>query len=153
MPDLYRVRVKRSDIEVEVESTNRDYVLQMLNQYLDETPDAEPREPRALAAKTSSARRPLSLGEFIRQINPGKKNEVAASIAYFLEFHAEPTAEEWRPDEIGDRFTEVRKPRPANMTDLLVKSNFFMDGREKGTYRLSETGVRWIEERLPDNAG
>jgi len=47
----------------------------------------------------------------------------------------------------------VRKPKPANMTDLLVKSNFFMGGREKGSYRLSEIGVNWVEAQSGNHEG
>ncbi len=53
---------------------------------------------------------------------------------------------------MADKFSDVRKLKPANMTDLLVKSNLFMEGREKGCYRLSETGVEWVEENLSKNA-
>jgi hypothetical protein len=153
MPELYRIRVKRPDLEVEVESTNREYVEEKLDHYLTPkgpaviTPAEKHVEPRG------SSGRPISIREFVKQVNPDKKNEVAATIAYLLEFHTEPMREEWRPDEVADKFADVRKLKPANMTDLLKKSNFFMEGREKGSYRLSETGVNWVEGRLNDNAG
>jgi hypothetical protein len=139
--------VKRPDLEVEVESTDREYVDAKLDQYLNISLSTEPAAAggRAASRHDPSPRRPMSIGEFVRQVNPEKKNEVAAAIAYFLEYHADPIAEEWKPDQIADRFPDLRKPKPANMTDLLVKSNFFMSGREKGSYRLSETGVNWVE--------
>jgi hypothetical protein len=149
MSALYRIRVKRLDLEVEVESTDRAYVDARVDQYLNSATSAEP--PAAAGRGQSSSKRSSrspSIGEFVRRINPAKKNEVAATIAYFLEYHAEPIAEEWKPDHVADKFPDVRKPKPANMTDLLVKSNFFMGGREKGSYRLSESGVNWVEAQL-----
>jgi hypothetical protein len=140
-------------LEVEVESTDREYVDAKLEHYLNFQPSTksavaggniEPQQSR-------SSRRPSSIGEFVKRINPIKKNEVAASIAYFVEYHADPIVEEWKPDQIADRFPDVRKPKPANMTDLLVKSNFFMSGREKGSYRLSETGVNWVEAQAANH--
>lgn len=150
MAALYRIRVKRPDLEVEVESTDREYVDKKLDYYLNMPATAEPAAPGGLARPhpNRSLRRPMSIGEFVRQINPSKKNEVAAAIAYFLEYHADPVSEEWKPDQIADRFPDVRKPKPANMTDLLVKSNLFMGGREKGSYRLSEPGVIWVESQV-----
>jgi hypothetical protein len=139
--------VKRPDLEVEVESTDREYVDTKLEQYLN---IPAPPKPALASGHTEShqnrtRRSPASITEFVKQVSPNKKNEVAAAIAYFLEYHADPIAEEWKPDQIADRFPDVRKPKPANMTDLLVKSNFFMSGREKGSYRLSEPGVIWVE--------
>jgi hypothetical protein len=151
MAVLYRIRVKRPDLEVEVESTDREYVDAKLNHYLNIGASMEPLAASAQA--TPSRQRPMPIGEFVRQVNPEKKNEVAAAIAYFLEYHAVPTLEEWKPDQLADRFPDVRKPKPANMTDLLVKSSFFMGGREKGAYRLSETGVDWVEAQSASHEG
>jgi hypothetical protein len=151
MSELYRIRVKRPDIEVEVESTDRDYVQAKLDDYL--TPRSATETATTGVRTETHTHRPISLREFVKQANPTKKNEVAAAIAYFLEYHADQTLEEWRPDDVADKFADVRKPKPANMTDLLVKSNFFMEGREKGFYRLSEAGVQWVEDRLNKNAG
>jgi|SRR5579871_1118741 len=149
MPELFRVRVKRGDLEVEVESSDRDYVEAKLEQYLNAQRSAEPSAAQ-LGTEVSAARsrRPVSVQEFVKQVNPDKKNEIAAAIAYFLEYHAAPPVEEWRSDEVGDKFADARKSKPANMRDLLVKSDYFMDGREKGTYRLSEKGVNWVEGQL-----
>jgi hypothetical protein len=155
MAAQYRIRVRRGDLEVEVESTDRAYVDTKLDHYLNigtslESPSAA---IHAESHEDRTRRRPVSIGEFVKQINAGKKNEVAAAIAYFLEYHADPVTEEWKPDQVADRFPDVRKPKPANMTDLLVKSNFFMGGREKGSYLLSETGVKWVEARSGSHEG
>jgi hypothetical protein len=150
MTALYRIRVKRPDLEVEVESSDREYVGTKLDQYLNAGASSE--QPTSGHAN-ASRRRPISIGEFVRKVNPGKKNEVAAVIAYFLEFHADPIAEEWKPDQIADRFPDVRKPKPVNMTDLLVKSNYFMGGRDKGSYRLSDAGVKWVEAQAGNHEG
>lgn len=154
MADTYRIRVRRGDLEVEVESSDREYVETKLEQYLNtETPVNGATADLASEAPALRSWRPLSVREFVKQVNPEKKNEVAATIAYFLEYHAAPVVEEWKPDEIGDKFADARKPKPANMRDLLAKSDFFMEGREKGTYRLSETGVNWVEGQQEKYAG
>jgi hypothetical protein len=156
MPELYRIRVKRGDLEVEVESSDRDYVETKLEHYLSaqRSPGSPPADsPPGSSADFRGARSPLTVREFVKQVNPEKKNEVAATIAYFLEYHASPTVEEWRLEDVGDKFADARKPKPANMRDLLVKSDYFMDGREKSTYRLSEAGVKWVEGRLSNHEG
>jgi hypothetical protein len=151
MSELYRIRVKRADIEVEVESTDREYVEAKLDQYLTSRSAGEP-ATKGVRTETSTLR-PMSLREFVKRVSPDKKNEVAAVIAYFLEYNSDATLEEWKPDDVAYKFADLRKPKPANMTDLLVKSNYFMEGRTKGFYRLSETGVQWVEDRLNKNAG
>lgn len=154
MAELFRVRVKQPHLEVEVESTDRAYVDAKMEQYLKDQSWSTPTDSRDNGhpepRQDGSRRRPLSIGEFVKQINPDKKNEAAATIAYFLEYHADPIIEEWKPDQVADKFADVRKAKPANITDLLQKSNFFMSGREKGSYRLSETGVAWVEDQVSD---
>ncbi len=149
MPALYRIRVKHPDLEIEVESTDRDYVEAKLDQYLNAGASLKP--PAARERADAPRRRPVSIGELVRQVSPVKKNEVAATIAYFLEFHADPPLDEWKPDQIASKFADVRKTKPANMTDLLSKSDFFMGGRERGSYRLSEAGVVWVEGKVGDH--
>lgn len=152
MSELYRIRVKRGDLEVEVESSDRDYVEAKLEHYLNAQRSSEPPAAESgVDVRGARSRRPVSVREFVKQINPEKKNEVAAAIAYFLEYHAAPAVEEWRSDEIADKFADARKPKPANIRDLLIKSDYFMEGREKGTYRLSETGVNWVEGQLDNH--
>jgi hypothetical protein len=134
MSERYRIRVRRGDVEVEVESTD-------LNDLQPAASSVRTTEPALMRTP-----RPLSIGEFVKKIAPVKKNEVAAAIAYFLEY--EEKCQEWKPDEVAGRFTEVRKEKPSNMADLLNKSDFFMRGQENGHYRLSETGVQWVEDRI-----
>jgi hypothetical protein len=151
MSELYRIRVKYPDLEVEVESSDREYVEAKLDQYLNIQPSRGSSAPgNRTEPSPDRSRRQVSITEFVKRVNPDKKNEVAATIAYYLEYHAEVIAEEWKPDHVADKFPDLRKPKPANMTDLLQKSTFFMSGREKGTYRLSEDGVNWVEGRLGD---
>ena len=116
MSELYRIRVKRGDLEVEVESSDRDYVEAKLEQYLNAEPSPGKRRQQSLGIQDPNARsrRPVSIQEFVKQVNPQKKNEIAATIAYFLEYHAAPPIEEWRSDEIGDRFADARNPKFRN---------------------------------------
>ena len=148
--EVYRIRIKRGDAEVEVESTDKDYVEAKIQEYLAAGSQLDGVAPAFPVSHPPRAKRPLSVGEFVKQIGPDKKNEIAATLAYFLEYHA--GSEEWRPDEVGTKFTDARKPKPANMADLLAKSNFFMKGRQAGFYKLSETGVKWVEGRIANES-
>lgn len=153
MTENYRVRVKRADLEVEIESTDKKFIEAKLAEYLSQAETgpvaAAHHQPSGASPGKENRRRPLSIGEFSKQASPDKKNEIAATIAYYLEFHGD--IEEWKPDDISDKFTDVRKSKPANMTDLLQKSDFFMKGRGPGFYRLSETGVRWVQGKVEKN--
>src|SRR5580698_4272261 len=135
MTQHYKIRIRQGDFEVE--STDVAYVNTKIDQYLAAAKrlqnESSPQEENSVVGNT---RRPLSIGEFMKRVNPEKKNEVAATLAYFLEYYENEKKEEWKPDEVGGKFTDVRKPKPANTTDLLNKSTFFMKGREPGFYRL-----------------
>src|ERR1700722_6501864 len=144
--EVYRIRIKRGDTEVEVESTDKSYVEAKIKEYFVARNDTNGAAPALLAPQNVRPKRPVSVGEFVKQVGPDKKNEIAATLAYFLEYYG--GSEEWKPDDVGAKFTDARKPKPANMTDLLAKSNFFMKGRQAGFYKLSETGVQWVEGRI-----
>src|SRR5436309_1543893 len=93
MANTYRIRVRRGDVEVEVESSDKDYVESKVDQYL---ATSEVDMPAGSASATtirhqdaspaSTERRPISIGEFLKQVAPDRKNEIAATVAYFLEF-------------------------------------------------------------------
>lgn len=149
MGDVYRVRIKRGNDEIEVESHDRAFVEDKLKEFGEQrTQPAElaPMESKAPSDHRTSCRE--SLKEFSTRISHDKKNESAAVIAYYLEHLAETPLQEWRPNDIEMLFADLRKPRPANMRDLILKSNFFMEGHQPGSHRLTETGVKWVEERL-----
>ena len=92
--------------------------------------------------------RPLSLRELEKIIQPGSKTEKAAMIAYFLEHFLEPVIKEWKPNSVFDRFSEIRERKPANPSDTVNKSDYFMSGSKNGFYTLSNSGVAWVESRI-----
>jgi hypothetical protein len=148
--EIFRVRIRMADYEVEVESTDRKYVDEKVKEHLRANPPTAP-AIRPLAA--SGASRPTSLKEFTARVRPDKKVEIAATIAFYLEYLTEVLVAHWKPEEVASRFTEIRKERPKNMTDLLKSSLYFMPADERGCYKLSETGVEWVRERAEANEG
>jgi hypothetical protein len=141
--------VRTNQLEVEVESTEKAFVEGKLKEYLsipknqpDQDTDKDDKSPGNRFSKEGS------LNSFVKKINPVSKSETAAAIAYFLENHSQTVLLEWRPNDLADKFPDVRKSKPKNMTDTIRKSDLFMNGKTKGSYQLSEDGVEWVEGRL-----
>lgn len=157
MGEMFRIRLRRGDHELEIESSSREFVEEKIEIYLATLPKGTPEamgSARELTGRTTHERlgensRPISLREFAKLVGPDKKTEIAATIAYFLEHYAEELLADWKPSEVSGRFTELRESPPTNPAMTIGSSDFFMHSSSAGRYKLSSTGVAWIESKLP----
>jgi hypothetical protein len=148
--EIFRVRIRRADYEVEVESSDKRYVDEKLREHLG---SATPTVLATNAPPVNEGPRPTSLKEFAARVRPDKKVEIAASVAYYLEHLIEVPVTHWKPEDVASRFTEIRKERPKNMPNLLKSSLYFMQADEKGCYKLTDTGILWVRGRLETSEG
>jgi len=150
MDDIYRLKIRFGDREFEVESSDKDYVEERFEKHFDLICSGKKSGTEAVDRGKigSGGERPISLREFEKQVSSKSKTEKAAVVAFFLEHFLDPVIEEWKPNNIFDRFSEIRETKPANPTDTIQKSQFFMPGSKGGFYKLSRSGVAWVEKQI-----
>jgi len=147
MTERYRVRVRRDDIEVEVESSDRDYVDETLKHYLGAAPSQSP-SLQSGQRPAPSGTKSQSLQEFIRSVKPDSGVEYVVAITYFHEQLGGKS--ELRTKDITDAFRAL-KYKYANVADAVAKARaagLLMDGTSKGTFVASKSGEEWVETAL-----
>jgi len=156
MEELYRVWIKDGTFELDARGPSAEFVERTVETYyLRGRSDVGREQPSTNAANAGALvgdLRPTSLRELRRRIGPEKKTEVAAMIAYYLENQPEVAVQEWKPSEVAARFSELREEAPSNPAMTIGSSDFFMRSGTAGHYKLSSTGVRWIELRLSETS-
>ncbi|MCH7498583.1 MAG: hypothetical protein IH886_00985 [Nitrospinae bacterium] len=150
MGDMYRLKIRIGDREFEVASSDQNYVDEKFQKHFDLICSGKKSGTEAVDRGKigSGGERPISLREFEKQVSPKSKTEKAAVVAFFLEHFLDPVIEEWKPNDVFDRFSEIRGIKPANPSDTIKKSNFFMPGSRSGFYKLSRSGVAWVEKQI-----
>lgn len=152
----FRVRIKRNDFEIEVESTEKDYVDSKFKEFYEDLTKNFSSLPATPKNEDNGKQPPLtpketSLQEFVKRVKPNSGPEKAVTIGYFVEkiqnkgsFHVQ---------EIKDGFSKIKFPH-SNPSDTVSKAKAngkIMEGPEKGSYILTQTGESWVEERLSQN--
>lgn len=152
MSELYRVRIKKGEFEVEVESHDAGYVDAKLKEYLSVAPGAPRKDENTAEGGVAGGQtKPLSLKEFTASIEAKSGKEAALAIVYFAEKHeGKPQIE---TSEVKSRLKKTLKLSLKNPADAITKARtdkWLMDGDDPGTVRSTSTGDKWIEERLKE---
>lgn len=149
----YRVRIRSTDLEVEVEAPDAGYVdakvaellgwmgLEPLETGLDESP--------APKSGGSAAGKPPSLVEHVRSVSPNGGLEHVLAVGYYLEHHRGATGG-FRRRDLAQAFKAVRyrHSNPGVPIASGRKQGLLMEGAEADKIRLSETADEWVRARL-----
>ena len=147
----YRVRLRRADWEIEVESEEKSFVEEKLREFALATPSTTTDGRRAQLSPqplTVGFDRPLSLVELKKRVNPDSGTENAVTVAYYLEKFKGQT--EYSTGEIIEGLKEMRC-NFKNYHDVVLKARgagYIMEGTSKKMWRLTDSGEQWVESRL-----
>ena len=149
----YRVRVRRGDLELEVEATDAGYVDEKLAELLDrmgvEGSNGSERAPRSPNSGASATGKPPSLVEFVRLVSPSGGLEHVLAVGYYLEHHRGSTGG-FRRREVVQAFKTLRYSHSNPGVPIAAgrKQGLLMEGAEGDKIRLSETADEWVRARL-----
>ena len=147
MAEFYRVRVKTENLEVEVESSDRDYVERKLQEYRVAAESSSGTTSETVKhGRAPSESKPLSIQEFIRRVAPSKDVEYVVAVAYFCEKHEQ--MEEVKLRDVSDRFSRIKyKHSNHSVAVSRAKEKGWLMDRGAG-FVVTNTGERWIEDRI-----
>jgi hypothetical protein len=149
----FRVRVRRDELEVEVEASDRDYVDQKLAELMSWTglePDESAARHRPRVDSTApAAAKPPSLVEHVRRVGPGNGLEHVLAVGYYLEHHRR-MAGGFRRRDLGHAFKALgyNHSNPGVPIAAARRQGLLMDGAEADKIRLSESADEWVRARL-----
>jgi hypothetical protein len=155
----YRVRIRRGESEVEIDSTDREYVegkLAELKVWLgpaQETTDLTP--PSLEPQKASDAEKmppngkAVSLVEHVRKIGPKTGTQYVIAAGHYLEQFASMKAG-FKTRDLADAFQTLKykHSNPAEAVRQARSQGFLMDGKDPNTVVLTQSGEAWINGQL-----
>jgi hypothetical protein len=156
MAEQYRVRIKRGVLEVEVESTDREYVDAKVSDLIEAYSthmDGDEGLPSAKTngssgSGTSGDAKRTSLQEFVKKLAPSKDTEYVVAVTYYAEKHE--GLQEVRTRDVSARFRSIKykHSNPADAVARARKQAFLMEGSSRRTFVVTQTGEKWVEGRL-----
>ena len=151
----YRIKVRTDRVEIEVESTDKAFVEEKIASLLSDPQIFSLRLPASTENATQDQRsskspnsKELSLPEFIRRVRPESGPEYVITVGYFLEKFQSLTG--FNSSQIKEGFTKARYQH-TNPSDAILKARAqgkLMEGPERSTYILTQSGEQWVEQRL-----
>jgi hypothetical protein len=158
----FRVKVRSGDVEVEVDSSDKEYTEAKVKELLaafgpGKTPRAaaaapEPKAKRAepAPAPAGSAKR-VSMVEYVRSLGPKGGTQYVIAVGQYLEQHG-GMAGGFKTRDIVDGFQTVKfkHANPREAVRQAKAQGFVMDAKEPGAMVVTQTGEAWIKAQLTE---
>lgn len=153
---IYRIRIKRGDVEIEVEG-DKEFVEKTINDWknsLEQTHQASTTSPKEEASTKEISTKETGFGT-LKQFYDGKlpsgHHENVAVFAYYLK--GTEGKDEFSKDDINSCYTKAmaRKPKNINasISDAANKYQLVEKGSSKGFWRLTTHGENLVVHDLP----
>jgi hypothetical protein len=149
----FRIRVRRGDVEIEVESSEKAYVDEKLAEWSERLSvgssrtsvhdQGDDQPPRATGQKGKS------LAEHVRALAPKSGPQFVISVGDYLErFGQMPDGFKTRDLVDAFRAVKYRHSNPAEAVRQAKQQGFLMDGKETGSLLLTRTAEAWVKGQL-----
>ncbi|RLB12438.1 MAG: hypothetical protein DRG63_11670 [Deltaproteobacteria bacterium] len=154
----YRIRIVKPEFELEAEG-DKAFVMDMIRRLEGNVPafamDVKSRG-RQLTNKTSTERKLISAGEFIRQVGAKKHTDTVLAFGYYLEKYA--GLKQFTAADINRCYSDA-KMKNSNTSQIIInniRTRRIVEVKKKGekgpkAYVLTRTGVEYIEKRLKNS--
>lgn len=148
----YRIRVMRDGLEIEVDSSDKEYTDAKFNELVSRmerqtSPSSGPKPTGAVATPTPD--KPVSMVEYVRALSPKSGPQFVVAVGHYLEKHGGMT-DGFKTRDIADGFTNTRykHSNPPEAVRQAKSQGLLMDGRRAGTLLVTSTGEDWIKVQL-----
>jgi hypothetical protein len=149
----YRVRLKKGEIEVEVDSSDKDYTESKLRELLGSFEAKAPAAPKVAGrvpkVSPASSGKTLSMAEHVRALLPKSGAQHAIAVGDYLEKHG-GMADGFKTRDIAAGFTTIKykHSNPAEAVRQAKAQGLLMDGKEDGTLVITSTAEAWVKTQL-----
>ena len=153
----YRVRIRKGEVEIEVESSDKRYVDSKLDEWskrLSDSPGHGAAAPEEDAALRSSGAKGKSLAEHVRALAPKSGPQYVIVVGHYLERYGQMGGGFKTRDLVdGFRTVKYRHSNPAEAVRQAKQQGFLMDGSESGSLVLTQTAEAWVKGQLASEDG
>lgn len=148
----YRICVRRGDIEFDISSPDPSWLdskMQELSALVFESRNPAPVPETGSSKPRRAAPKPVSLAEHVRKVGPSGGLEHVLAVGYYLERHSRLKGG-FRRRDLAEAFGAIRyrHSNPGVPIAAARRQGLLMDGEEHEKMLLTETGERWVEDRL-----
>jgi len=155
----HRIRIVKPDFELEAEG-DKAFVVEMINRFEGgaavrrTSKKDDEKHSLAHAPKAIAGAKPVSVGEFVRQVGTKKHTETILAFGYYLEKYG--GVAEFTAADINTCYYDA-KMESSNTSQMIInniRTRRMMESKkkkgEKGrkAYVLTRTGVEFVEEKL-----
>ena len=151
-PRLYRIRIRRGEVELDLSSPDPAWVdvkLEALEALFSggATEASTAAEPGLSTPFTGP--KPVSLAEHVRAVDPSGGLEHVLAVGYYLERYSGLKGG-FRRRDLAEAFSALRyhHSNPGVPIAAARRRGLLMDGEEHEKLQLTETAERWVKERL-----
>lgn len=153
MDEQYRIRLRRGDTEIEVSSHDRSFVEKKVKEYTTGQFQLSVDAPAKKKTRelVPSAPKSLSTQEFIGKTKVHTGPEYVLAVTYFKEIYED--AEFVRTGDIASAFKAIgyKCANISNVISRAKKKRWLMDKNKKGSFVTTQTGEKWIKNKLEAN--
>jgi hypothetical protein len=152
----FRVRVRKAEIEIEVDSSDKDYteakLRELLVRFVTKAPPV-PKTPGAARVVSSGPGKTLSLSEHVRALSPKSGTQQVIAVGDYLErYGGMPDGFRTRDIAAGFKTIKFKHSNPAEAVRQAKSQGLLMDGKESGTLVITSTAEAWIKTQLGSEA-
>ena len=157
MGETYRIRLRKANIEIEVEG-DKEFVekhIEELKKELlkitEETPSQE-KTVSTIVEREEKELEDISLAEFYKKKQPKDHNEIVVVFAYWLT--VKESKEEFRPKDIEKCYSRIGIKKPTNIPQTMKTlasgtKAYLIKTEKRGIYKISMLGKDLVEKELP----
>ncbi len=152
----FRVRIRKGDVEIEVESSEKGYVDTKLGEWSQRL-SLGFQDARAVEEDVThrpSGAKGKSLAEHVRALAPKSGPQYVIAVGDYLERYGQmPEGFKTRDLVDGFRTVKYRHSNPAEAVRQAKQQGFLMDGKESGSLLLTLTAEAWVKGQLASEDG
>ena len=155
MTDTYRIRIKKGNVEIEVEG-DKDFVEKHIGELKNELSKFIRKMPiedsGKVIEKSNEELENISLAEFYKLKSPKDHNETVMVFAYWMT--EKEIKKEITPKDINKCYSKIGVSKPVNIPDIMKKlasgkKAYLVKTGKRGFYKISMLGRDLIEKELP----
>lgn len=156
----YRIRIRRGEAELEIDSSDREYVdtkLGELETWLGSMPDtghsdggtSPEQQNKDETGQRSPSGKGVSLIEHVRKIGPKTGTQYVIAAGHYLEQYGRMSSG-FKTRDLSDAFQSLKykHSNPAEAVRQARAQGFLMDGKEPNTVVLTQSGEAWVSGQL-----
>ena len=144
----FKIRIRKDQFEIEIESSEKDFVVDKLKELMDKL-DVKTQSKIIQNKNTqSNETKPKSFNEFLNEVSPASATEYIVAITYYME--KVEGVNEINVKDIKEGFRKAKFAH-TNASQALINAKtqgLLMEGSAPKHFILTKTGEKFVEEKI-----